>query len=66
MMHLLVEDVHAWWAQVQRAGLVEKYAITVSPPAEQPWGMVDFVLMDPSGVTWRIAQNIPPLGPEKP
>ena len=66
MMHLLVEDAYAWWDRVQGAGLVEQYAVTLTPPAEQPWGMVDFVLTDPSGVKWRIAHNLPPLGPEKP
>ena len=28
-------------------------------PANQPWAMRDFTLFDPSGVFWRIAQNIP-------
>jgi uncharacterized glyoxalase superfamily protein PhnB len=25
-----------------------------------PWGMRDFTLFDPSGVLWRVAQNVPP------
>jgi uncharacterized glyoxalase superfamily protein PhnB len=29
------------------------------PPADRPWGMRDFVIVDPTGVLWRIAQNIP-------
>jgi len=26
--------------------------------SEQPWGMLDFVLYDPSGVLWRFGQNV--------
>ena len=59
MMHLLVEDVQAWWEAVTASGVVERYALRTQPPQEQPWGMVDFVLIDPSGVLWRIGQNIP-------
>ena len=29
-----------------------------APEKDQPWGMRDFVVIDPSGVLWRIAQNI--------
>jgi uncharacterized glyoxalase superfamily protein PhnB len=34
-----------------------KYAAKVEPPADRPWGMRDFVIVDPTGVLWRIAQN---------
>jgi uncharacterized glyoxalase superfamily protein PhnB len=57
MMHLLVADVEAWWQQVQDQQLVEKYQVRSVPPQQQPWGMRDFVLIDPSGVLWRIGQN---------
>lgn len=57
MMHLLVVDVEAWWQQVQSRKLAERYQIRLIPPQQQPWGMRDFVLIDPSGVLWRIAQN---------
>jgi catechol 2,3-dioxygenase-like lactoylglutathione lyase family enzyme len=57
MMHLLVEDVDAWWRHVQTQGISVKYAVKVEPPADRPWGMRDFVIVDPTGVLWRIAQN---------
>ena len=56
MMHLLVEDVDAWWASVQEKQIPQKYAARAEPPADRPWKMRDFVIFDPSGVLWRIAQ----------
>jgi hypothetical protein len=56
-MHLLVEDVDAWWKHVASASV--PFGILVDPPEDRPWGMRDFPLIDPSGVLWRIGQ---PLG----
>jgi catechol 2,3-dioxygenase-like lactoylglutathione lyase family enzyme len=58
MMHLLVENVDAWWGHVQTAQLAAKYAVKAEPPADRPWGLRDFVIVDPTGVLWRIAQDI--------
>jgi catechol 2,3-dioxygenase-like lactoylglutathione lyase family enzyme len=60
MMHLLVEDVDAWWEHARARDLAGKYGVQVEPPEQRPWGMRDFVLVDPTGVLWRIAQNVPP------
>lgn len=58
MMHILVEDVEAWWQQVHASGVLEKYGVKVTALEDQPWRMRDFCLYDPSGVLWRIGQNI--------
>lgn len=58
-MHLLVEDVDAWHAQVLASGVVGRYGVRVDPPQDQPWGLRDFPLFDPSGVLWRVAQELP-------
>lgn len=58
MMHILVEDVGAWWQQVHESGVFEKYGVKVTELENQPWRMRDFCLYDPSGVLWRIGQNI--------
>jgi uncharacterized glyoxalase superfamily protein PhnB len=58
MMHLLVESVEAWWNHVQAKGLATKYGVYVEPPSDKPWGIRDFVICDPTGVLWRIGQNI--------
>ena len=54
---MLVQDVDAWWRHVQAQGLIAKYGSKAEPPADRPWGMRDFVIVDPTGVLWRIGQN---------
>jgi catechol 2,3-dioxygenase-like lactoylglutathione lyase family enzyme len=58
MMHLLVEDVEAWWSHVLAQGIAAKYGVMTEPPADRPWLLRDFVIVDPTGVLWRIGQNI--------
>ncbi len=57
MMHILVEDVSAWWNHVHESGVLTRYRVRVTELEDQPWGMRDFCLYDPSGVLWRIGQN---------
>jgi catechol 2,3-dioxygenase-like lactoylglutathione lyase family enzyme len=59
MMHWLVENVDDWYAHVQAQRIAEQFNVRVEAPVNQPWAMRDFVLFDPSGVLWRIAQNLP-------
>ncbi|KQT37583.1 VOC family protein [Methylophilus sp. Leaf414] len=58
MMHLLVEDVDAWWQKIEKSGVVNKYGVKLWPIELQPWKMRDFCITDPSGVLWRIGQNV--------
>jgi uncharacterized glyoxalase superfamily protein PhnB len=58
MMHILVEDVDAWWQHIQASGVLEKYEVKMTEIEKQAWKMRDFCLIDPSGVLWRIGQNI--------
>jgi len=57
MMHLLVANVDAWWTKIQERKIAEKYGVKILPPEQRPWKMRDLVLLDPSGVMWRIAEN---------
>ncbi len=57
MMHLLVASVDAWWNKMQERNIEEKYGVKILAPEQRPWKMRDFVLADPSGVLWRIAEN---------
>ncbi|MBH2029755.1 MAG: VOC family protein [Moraxellaceae bacterium] len=58
MMHMLVEHVDEWWQKVIAQKLVERYGVMAIAPEDQPWGIRDFVLNDPTGVLWRIGQVI--------
>ena len=59
MMHLLVEHVDEWWEEICERNIAGKYGVIVLPPKQRPWRMCDFMLHDPSGVLWRIAENTP-------
>ena len=61
MMHLLVNDVDAWWHYVQTQGIAAKYNMKIEPP-EDHGTMRDFVVVDPTGVLSRIGQNIAASG----
>ncbi len=56
-MHLLVNDVDAWWERIKH--VPDKYGVGAEPPEDREWKMRDFVLFDPAGVLWRIAQSLP-------
>jgi catechol 2,3-dioxygenase-like lactoylglutathione lyase family enzyme len=58
MMHMLVEDVDAWWRHVESKQMAKTYGVRVNPPEDRPWGIRDFTIDDPTGVLWRIGQNM--------
>jgi hypothetical protein len=58
IMHLLVQDVDAWWQHIADTKILKKYGVKVTDIQLQPWRMRDFCLFDPSGVVWQIAQNV--------
>ncbi len=55
-MHLWVKNVDEWWTYISAAA--GPFGITVEEPADRPWGMRDFSLIDPSGVLWRIGEPL--------
>ena len=61
MMHLLVNDVDAWWRHAEGRGIAAKYGAKIDPP-EDRGGMRDFLIVDPTGVLWRIGQKIAARG----
>jgi len=58
MMHLIVSDVDAWWHHVEEKKIASRYNVKAEPPEDRSWGLRDFVIVDPTGVLWRIGQNI--------
>jgi catechol 2,3-dioxygenase-like lactoylglutathione lyase family enzyme len=58
MMHLMVDDLDAWWAHIQSLDLPSKFDVRPpTPPAMQPWGLRIVYLVDPAGVLWHVAQR---------
>jgi hypothetical protein len=53
-----VEDINAWHEAIKQNNIAQKYQVEVSDVVSQPRGMLDFIIRDPSGVLWRIGQNI--------
>jgi catechol 2,3-dioxygenase-like lactoylglutathione lyase family enzyme len=60
MMQLMVDDLDAWWTQIESLDLPGKFDVPAPrPPAMQPWGLKIVYLVDPSGILWHIAQRRP-------
>ncbi len=58
MMHMLVDDIDAWWSRIASLDLSKRYGVKApSAPALQPWGLVVAYVWDPSGVLWHIAKK---------
>jgi uncharacterized glyoxalase superfamily protein PhnB len=60
MMQLMVDDLDAWWAHIERLDLPAKFDVQPPrAPALQPWGLTVAYLFDPGGVLWHVAQRRP-------
>jgi len=57
-MHILVESADDWWESIKSSKVEESYNIKLGEPNDREWGIRDFTLIDPSGVQWRIGNNI--------
>lgn len=58
MVHLIVTDVDAGWRHVEAKGIASRYNVKAEAPEDRPCGLRDFILVDPTGVLWRIGQDI--------
>jgi uncharacterized glyoxalase superfamily protein PhnB len=50
--YLIVDDPDAWHARLTAA------CLSVSPIQDEPWGMLEFTLTDPSGNRLRIGRSV--------
>lgn len=58
VMHVLVEDVRAWWRHLDALDLAGQFGVPpLAPPREEPWGLTVVYLTDPSGTLWHFAQD---------
>jgi catechol 2,3-dioxygenase-like lactoylglutathione lyase family enzyme len=65
VMHVLVNDVDAWWQHIESLDLANRFH--VSPPAAprvESWGLTVAYVFDPSGVLWHFAEATRPEGTE--
>ena len=57
MMHVLVNDVHAWWEHIRSLDLPHEFGVSPpSPPRVEPWGLTVAYVFDPTGVLWHFAE----------
>jgi catechol 2,3-dioxygenase-like lactoylglutathione lyase family enzyme len=57
MMHVLLEDLDAWWIRTEALDLPGKFGVAApTPPKAMPWGLTVSHVVDPSGVLWHFAQ----------
>lgn len=65
VMHMSVSDLKLWWDHIVSLDLPSRYGVkSPSAPQSEGWGVVASVI-DPSGVLWRIAEDLSPkLGDE--
>jgi uncharacterized glyoxalase superfamily protein PhnB len=60
MMQLMVDDLDAWWAHIEKLDLAKQFGVPApKAPAMQPWGLRTAHVIDPSGVLWHIAERRP-------
>ena len=60
MMHLMVDDLDAWWTHLVSLDLPGRFGVpALKAPALQPWGLTVAYVVDPSGVLWHVAQRPP-------
>jgi uncharacterized glyoxalase superfamily protein PhnB len=58
VLHLTLADLDAFWARLQRDGVLERHGARAEPPSVRPWGRKDMRLTDADGSDWRIAQRL--------
>jgi hypothetical protein len=58
MMHLMVDDLDAWWTHICSLDLPGKFGVQPpKAPAMQTWGLRVAFMTDPCGVLWHVAQR---------
>jgi catechol 2,3-dioxygenase-like lactoylglutathione lyase family enzyme len=58
MMHLMVDDLDAWWQHIEGLDLPSQFGVQPpKPPSMQQWGLRIAYVSDPCGVLWHIAQR---------
>ncbi len=57
MITFEVEDLDAYWSELEAMGLPERFpGVGLGPPAQFPWGR-EIHVIDPGGVCWHVRQS---------
>jgi hypothetical protein len=56
MVRVAVDDLDAFWQEIQQKALTSKFAIKVNAPKNYPYGR-EMHLIDIAGVCWHFAQG---------
>jgi hypothetical protein len=58
MLHLMVDNLDAWWNHLLSLDLPSRFGVSApKPPAMQPWGLRVAYLVDPGGILWHVAER---------
>ena len=61
MMHVLVNDVGAWWRHINSLDLASRFDVKPPiAPRREPWGLTVAYVSDPSGILWHFAELTKP------
>ena len=57
VMHVLVNDVQAWWKHIHSMDLANQFGVSSpAPPRVEPLGLTVVYVFDPTGVLWHFAE----------
>jgi catechol 2,3-dioxygenase-like lactoylglutathione lyase family enzyme len=57
MMHVLVDDLDAWWTHIDSLDLPGRFGVDAPrAPKLEPWGLRVAYVIDPSDVLWHFAE----------
>ena len=58
MMHVLVDDLDAWWEHIASLDLASRHGVQAPrAPKLESWGLKVAYVFDPAGVLWHFAQE---------
>jgi hypothetical protein len=58
VMHVLVNDLRAWWHYIDSLDLPNQFGVSApAAPRDEPCGLTVAYVFDPSGVLWHFAQD---------
>lgn len=58
VMHMMVDNLEAWWAGISTLDLAGRFRVRAPrPPRLEPWGLRVAYVFDPAGILWHFAEE---------